>query len=128
MKLLTDTHAMLWWLRDDRRLSQRARALLGDGANELLWSVASSWEIAVKLGIGKLQLDRPLERLFADIVGEQGAVVLPIGHEHCSRLAGLPLHHRDPFDRMLVAQAQHERVPILSSDSKLAAYEVELLW
>jgi PIN domain nuclease of toxin-antitoxin system len=77
VRILTDTHAMLWWLRDDRRLSQRARALLGDGANELLWSVASSWEIAVKFGIGKLQLDRPLNPLFADIIGEQGASMLP---------------------------------------------------
>lgn len=119
---------MLWWLRDDQRLSQRARAHLVDSANELLWSVASSWEIAVKLGIGKLHLDRPLNRLFADIVGDQRASVLSVGHDHCSRLAELPLHHRDPFDRMLVAQAQHERVPILSADSKLAAYEVELLW
>lgn len=128
MRLLADTHAMLWWLRDDRRLSKRARALLEDGANELLWSIASSWEIAVKLGTGKLELDRPLHRLFADIVSEQGAVVLPIGHEHCSRLADLPLHHRDPFDRMLIAQAQHEGVPILTADPKLAVYDVQVLW
>lgn len=128
MRLLADTHAMLWWLRDDRRLSRRSRGLLGDGANELLWSMASSWEIAVKLGIGKLELDRPLHRLFADLVSEQGVVVLPIGHEHCTRVAELPLHHRDPFDRMLVAQAEHEGVPILTADPKLAAYDVELLW
>ena len=119
---------MLWWLRDDSRLSRRARTILGDGANELLWSIASSWEVAVKLGIGKLELDLPLHRLFADIVSEQGAIVLPIGHEHCALLADLPRHHRDPFDRMLIAQAQHERVPILTADPKLAAYEVELVW
>lgn len=128
MKLLADTHAMLWWLRDDDRLSPRARALLGDGANEVLWSLASSWEIAVKLATGKLELDRPPHRLFADLVTEQGVVLLPIGHEHCALLAAVPLHHRDPFDRMLVVQAQHERVPILSADGKLAAYDVKLLW
>lgn len=128
MKVLADTHVMLWWLRDDRRLSERALALLEDGGIELLWSVASSWEIAVKLAIGKLELDRPLERLFADLVSEQGVVLLPVGHDHCARLAGLPLHHRDPFDRMLVAQAQHERVPILTADAKLAAYDVDVLW
>ena len=128
LRFLTDTHAMLWWLRDDRRLSPRARAFREDGANELLWSIASSWEVAVKLGIGKLELDLPLHRLFADIVSEQGAIVLPIGHEHCALLADLPRHHRDPFDRMLIAQAQHERVPILTADPKLAAYEVELVW
>lgn len=128
MRFLADTHALLWWLRDDPRLSKRARSLLGDGANELLWSVASSWEIAVKVASGKLELDRPLPRLFADIVGDQGAVVLPVGHEHCARVAELPRHHGDPFDRMLVAQAQHERVPILSADGKLNAYDVQVLW
>ena len=128
MKLLTDTHAMLWWLRDDPRLSVRGRAVLADSANEVLWSLASSWEVAIKVATGKLELDRPLERLFAELVGEQAVVLLPIGHEHCVRLAALPLHHRDPFDRMLVVQAQHERVPILTADSKFAAYDVDVVW
>lgn len=128
MRLLVDTHAMLWWLRDDHRLSRRARATLADGGNELLWSIASSWEIAVKLRIGKLELDRPLDRLFADLVSEQGVELVPVGHEHCSRLGNLPIHHRDPFDRMLVVQAQHARVPILSADSKFSAYDVEIVW
>ena len=119
---------MLWWLRDDAQLSPRARAILNDGANELLWSVASSWEIAVKLRAGKLELGRPLERLYADLVTDQGVEVLPIGHELCARVAELPLHHRDPFDRMLAAQAQQERAPILTADPKLGAYDVEVLW
>lgn len=128
MRLLADTHAVLWWMRDDARLSARARTVLRDGANQLLWSMASSWEIAVKRSIGKLEIDRPLHRLFADLVSEQGLVVLPILHHHCVRLAELPLHHRDPFDRMLVAQAQQERVPLLTGDPKLAAYDVEIVW
>lgn len=128
MRLLVDTHAMLWWLRDDSRLSPRARAILEDGGNELLWSLASSWEIAVKIRSGKLDLDRPLERLYADLVTEQGVVLLPVSHDHCARVADLPLHHRDPFDRMLVVQAQHARVPLLTADPKLGAYEVQLLW
>jgi PIN domain nuclease of toxin-antitoxin system len=128
VRLLTDTHAMLWWLRDDERLSPRARQLLGGGGNELLWSMASSWEIAVKLGLRKLEIGRPLPRLFADLVSDQGVVVLPIGHDHCSLLADLPLHHRDPFDRMLVVQAMQERVPILTADPKLSAYDVEIVW
>jgi PIN domain nuclease of toxin-antitoxin system len=119
---------MLWWLREDERLSRRAYVVLGDGDNELLWSIASSWEIAVKLRAGKLELGRPLERLYADLVSEQGVAVLPIGHEHCARVAVLPLHHRNPFDRMLVAQAQLERVPVLTADPKLGAYDVELVW
>ncbi len=128
MRLLVDTHAMLWWLRDDPRLSPTARTILGDGANALLWSIASSWEIGVKLGTGKLDLDRPVDRLFADLVTDQGVEMLSIGHQHCTRVATLPLHHRDPFDRMLVVQAQAERVPILTADGKLGAYEVELVW
>lgn len=119
---------MLWWLRDDPRLSHRARVVLEDGGNELLWSIASSWEIAVKLRLGKLELDRPLERLYADLVSDQGVEILPISHEHCARLAGLPLYHRDPFDRMLVVQAQHARLPLLSADPKLEAYDVKVLW
>lgn len=119
---------MLWWLRDDRRLSQRARALLADGGNELLWSIASSWEIAVKLPLGKLQIGRPLADLFAELVSNQAVQVLPVGHEHCARLAELPLHHRDPFDRMLVVQAQVARVPVLSADPKVGFYDIEVLW
>lgn len=128
VRLLADTHAMLWWLRDDPRLSARAREIVLDGGNELLWSMASSWEIAVKHGLGKLELDRPLHRLFAELVGEQGLEVLPIRHRHCVRVAELPRHHRDPFDRMLIAQAQEERVPLLTADPKLAAYDVEVVW
>jgi PIN domain nuclease of toxin-antitoxin system len=119
---------MLWWLRDDRRLSPRARAILADGANEVLWSIASSWELAVKLGTGKLELARPLPHLFAELVGEQGVAMLPISPGHCARVADLPRHHRDPFDRMLVAQAQEQGVPILTADPKLAAYDVEIVW
>lgn len=128
MKVLVDTHAMLWWLKADERLSDTARRILRDGRNELLWSLASSWEIAVKLGIGKLEIDRPVHRLFADLVSEQGVRVLPLGHEHCTLLAALPHHHRDPFDRMLVVQAQEAAVPLLTADPKLAAYDVETIW
>lgn len=128
MRLLVDTHVMLWWLRDDRRLSRQARSIVADAANELLWSIASSWEIAVKLRIGKLELDRPLERLFADLISEQGLELLPVSHEHCTRLCNLPLHHRDPFDRMLVVQAQHAGVPLMTADPKFKAYDIRLLW
>lgn len=89
---------MLWWLRSDSRLSRRARRFIGDSRNELLWSIASSWEIGVKLSVGKLEIDRPVHRLFAELVGEQGLEVLPISHDHCAHLSDLPLHHRDPFD------------------------------
>jgi PIN domain nuclease of toxin-antitoxin system len=128
VRVLLDTHAMLWWLADDPRLSLSAREVIADGRNRLLWSMASSWEIAVKVGIGKLELDRPLTRLFADIVTEQGVELLLIDHDHCARLGGLPLYHRDPFDRMLVVQALQAKVPVLSGDAKLAPYGIDVIW
>lgn len=128
MRALVDTHVLLWWLKDDERLSAMARDVLADGDSHLLWSMASSWEIAVKARTGKLRLGRPIERLFGEIVGRQGLEILPITHEHCGRVARLPLHHRDPFDRMLVAQANQEKVPIVSADRKLDQYRVETIW
>lgn len=127
MKLLVDTHIVLWWMREDPRLPEMASRLISDGTNQLLWSLASSWEIAVKISVGKLQLDRPLHRFFADVVKAQQMELLHIGHDHCACAATLPLHHRDPFDRMLIAQAQVEKVPILTLDPKVALYEVETL-
>lgn len=119
---------MLWWLANDPRLSHQARATIAEGGNQLVWSIASSWEIAIKVGIGRLGLGRSLSQLFSDIVSGQAVELLAITHEHCGRLAELPLHHRDPFDRMLVAQAQAESVPILTADAKLARYDVETRW
>lgn len=119
---------MLWWLRDDPRLSGQARQLITNGQNELLWSLASSWEIAVKISVGKLDLGRPIQRLFADLTSGQNLELLAIHHEHCIRQANLPLHHRDPFDRMLVAQALTEEVPILTADSKLGLYDIETIF
>ncbi len=128
MKVLLDTHAMLWWLTDDPRLSATARQTLADRSSTLLWSLASSWEIAIKISLGKLHLNRPVQQLFADIVSVQAVEALDTTHAHCRQLAHLPLLHRDPFDRMLVAQAQVERLPLLSADPKIAAYEVTVIW
>jgi len=128
MRLLLDTHAMLWWLSGDARMSELAREAITDGRNQLVWSMASSWEIAIKVGIGKLALQRPLTELFSEIVSGQAVQLLPITHDHCVLLGELPLHHRDPFDRMLVAQAQAERLPILSADPKLSRYDIEVWW
>jgi PIN domain nuclease of toxin-antitoxin system len=128
MRLLVDTHIMLWWMRGDSRLSTKAGRLIAGGDNQLVWSIVSSWEIAVKVSIGKLVLDRPLHRLYADLIGEQKLELLVVGHQHCVHLGTLPLHHRDPFDRMLVAQAQVENIPILTGDAKLSRYEVEIVF
>ena len=119
---------MLWWLSNDSRMSAVARDTLQDGRNQLFWSMASLWEISIKVGIGKLELRRPLTQLFSDIVTGQGVELLAITHDHCAVLGGLPLLHRDPFDRMLVAQAQAEVLPILTGDPKLGRYDVTVLW
>ena len=128
MRILLDTHAMLWWLADDPRLSDVARGIFADGRNRLVWSLASSWEIAIKVGIGRLKLARPLPELYSEIVSGPGVELLHLSHDHCTALGAVPLLHREPFDRMLVAQARAERLPILSADAKLSGYEVDVRW
>ena len=130
MRLLLDTHSMYWYIEDDPQLSGRARTLIQDASNEILVSPASYWEIAIKISIGKWRLNRPYEE-FIDIgLNQYGFQVLPILPTHTARLIGLPFPqgHRDPFDRLLVAQALVEQIPIVSADSPLDAYGVTRLW
>lgn len=124
MRLLLDTHTALWFALDDPRLSGRAAALLEDRTNERLLSAAVVWEIAIKCSIGKLQTPPT----FAGDLLEAGALPLPVSLEHAEAVAGLPLHHRDPFDRLLVAQAQIEGATIVSADPRLRAYDVPVAW
>ncbi|MWB78805.1 PIN domain-containing protein [Pseudooceanicola sp. 216_PA32_1] len=121
MRLLLDTHVLLWALLDDPRLSADQRAAIGGG--ELYISAASVWEIGIKRAIGKLDVP---EELF-DIAVDAGCRPLPISWTHAEAAAALPLHHADPFDRMLVAQARCEGLRLASSDAKLAAYDVDLV-
>jgi PIN domain nuclease of toxin-antitoxin system len=128
MKVLADTHAILWWLAGDERLSRTARRILENPANRRLVSVASLWEIGIKLSAGKL-LDEGLTlRIIADSLNEQEFVVLPIRLEALLRLDQLPWIHRDPFDRMLIAQAMEEEIPLLTADSKISRYAVKTIW
>ena len=130
MRLLLDTHSMFWYIEDDPQLSGRARTLIQDASNEILVSPASYWEIAIKISIGKWRLNRPYEE-FIDIgLNQYGFQVLPILPTHTARLIGLPFPqgHRDPFDRLLVAQVLVEQIPIVSADSPLDAYGVTRLW
>ena len=130
MRLLLDTHSMYWYIEDDPQLSGRARTLIQDASNEVLVSPASYWEIAIKISIGKWRLNRPYEE-FIDIgLNQYGFQVLPILPTHTARLIGLPFPqgHRDPFDRLLVAQVLVEQIPIVSADSPLDAYGVTRLW
>ena len=126
--MILDTHAFLWWGLAPERLSRRARSVLSDPDREFLWSVASTWELAIKARTGKLVLGVALSEFLDERLRSQGVGVLAVEQRHAIRVAALPLHHRDPFDRMLVAQAQLEGVPILSADPKLRRYGVEIVW
>lgn len=128
MRVLLDTHAYLWFLAGDERLSLRGRQLIGDPETDLLFSVASLWEVALKHSLGKLPLVRPFGELFPGQLDTDGVGLLPVEPTHLSRLVGLPFHHRDPFDRLILAQALVEGVPVLTRDRAFAAYGVAVLW
>jgi len=122
--LLLDTHALLWSVGDEDRLSPAAHEMLSTGAVPAYVSAASIWEIAIKRASGKL--DAPKNLL--DKVAEAKFIELGITFEHAIRAGALPPHHRDPFDRMLVAQAQSESLTIVTNDERIAAYDVPVLW
>lgn len=127
MKVLLDTHVLLWWLHDASRLRPATRALFAEPANELLWSAASTWELAIKVQLAKLRLDQPVHDFVMAVLAEQNLTALPVHHAHAARVAELPALHRDPFDRLLVAQAAVEGVPFLTADGQLAAYGIDCL-
>jgi len=129
MRVLLDTHAFLWWITDDPRLSANARQIIGNGTNELFLSAASAWEIAIKAGLGRLRFkENNLERFIADQLTLNAINSLSININHALRVNILDPHHRDPFDRLLVAQAQLETLPILTSDPLFKLYSVTVLW
>jgi PIN domain nuclease of toxin-antitoxin system len=128
MKLLLDTHAFLWADAEPDKLAARAKAACEDPANELVLSTASVWEIQIKVMLGKLSLRKPLRGLLQDWVRHNGLVILPVQLEHVMRLDTLPSLHRDPFDRLLVAQALVEGWPIVSHDSAVAQYPATVIW
>lgn len=127
-RLLLDTHAFLWFAFADERLSRSACEAIEDPSVVKMLSVASLWEIAIKLSLGKLELGTSLDRFFHDEVEGREIEVLAISNAHLLRVAGLPFHHRDPFDRLLVAQALVEGLAIATSDAGLAAYGISRLW
>ena len=127
MKLLLDTHTFLWFLDDSPQLSQKGKALL-EADNELLLSIASLWEIAIKLRLGKLTVAVPIEVLMTQQLTQNDIEILPITVTPLIVVSTLPLHHRDPFDRLLIAQALVEQMPIVSADPAFDAYPVQRLW
>lgn len=128
MKLLVDTHSFLWSLSQPERLNARAASCFDELREPLYLSAASSWEIAIKVALGKLTLPRPPEAFVPSRMAEIGLRPLPVEHGHALFVSSLPRHHADPFDRMLVAQATLERMAILTADPVFLLYDVETLW
>lgn len=128
MKLLLDTNALLWAMLTPADLSATAAGLLGDPANSLFLSVASLWEITINVGIGKLTIpNSDIESVVANLAAF-GIRVLPIRSEDLKALQKLPHHHKDPFDRMIVSQAQVDGIPIVTTDQRIEQYDVRVLW
>ena len=128
MRLLLDTHVLLWACADPGRIPGPTRVLLEDGGNDLVWSVVGTLELAIKAGAGKLKVPGTLESFLEEQRREMGLEILPLENRHALALASLPDLHRDPFDRLLVAQALVEGVALLSSDAFLRRYGVDVIW
>jgi PIN domain nuclease of toxin-antitoxin system len=128
MNLLLDTHTLLWFLRDDAKLSASAKALIEDPANRKLVSIATCWEIAIKAGVGKLNLSEPSRDLLSRELPRNNFELLPISLDHATAVESLPPHHRDPFDRLLAVQALMEKHSIVSADPFFDAYGVSRVW
>ena len=127
-RALLDTHAFLWWNNEPERLSARAHDFIRDENNEIFFSAASAWEISVKFAKGQLELPLPAEEFVLTRMGREGFRPLPIEVSHALHVGHLPALHGDPFDRLLVSQAQLEGLPILTSDPNVARYDIEVIW
>lgn len=128
MRALLDTHAFIWWVTDDSQLSANARNLIADSGNILFLSVVSAWEIVIKNKLGKLTLPEPVEQYIPGRLAINRFESLPIQMSHVLQIASLPSIHRDPFDRILIAQSQVENLPIVTIDQQITQYLVQTIW
>ena len=128
VRLLLDTHTLLWWLDGDRRLSRRARTAVADEDNAIFVSAASAWELATKARLGKLPGALNVATDVAGCLARQGFLDLPITVYHAQRAGGLQIAHRDPFDRMLIAQAQMEDLPIVTNEALFDGFGISRVW
>lgn len=128
MKYLLDTHTLLWFLKGDKKLSDKARQLIDSPRNSKFLSIVSLWEIAVKVSLGKLALDKSFERLFPEQLYFNRIEILDITVDSLTKLTTLPFHHRDPFDRLIIAQALVEGLPIIGADAAFDAYGISREW
>jgi len=128
MRFLIDTHVFIWYVQNSEKLSTSVTTLINDGRNEILFSTASIWEMAIKQSTGKLNLGIPYASFIKEQMRLNNMELLPINLEHLEIVSALPFHHRDPFDRLLISQALFENMPILSVDIAFDAYPVQRLW
>jgi len=128
MRYLLDTHTFLWWNMDDAQLSSLAKELIADGNNEIFLSAASAWEIAIKTARGRLTLPEDPTRYVSNRLSLHGFQALPVQIHHAVQVYKLPLHHADPFDRLLIAQSQIESMSLISADMEIRKYEIEVIW
>jgi PIN domain nuclease of toxin-antitoxin system len=128
MQVILDTNAFLWWVTDDDKLSKAARSIISNPKNTIFFSVASAWEIVIKYQLGKLPLPDPPKSYIPDRVKYYGFIILSINLKEVLRIANLETHHKDPFDRILIAQGQSLKFPIITSDKKFALYDVDIIW
>ena len=128
MRFLLDTHSFLWFITGDNNLSNKTKYLITDLSNQVFVSVVSLWEISIKTGPGKLELSHPFEELIPKQLALNEIDQLPINLDHLAELISLPFHHRDPFDRLIIAQAMVEDLPIISKNSAFPAYSIDVIW
>ena len=124
MRLLLDANAFVWWVTSSPRLTATARAAITDEVNEIVVGIGAIWELTIKRSLGKLHF--PFD--FEAELRKENFPVLPISFAHLRKLDGMPLHHRDPFDRLLIAQALAEGIPVATADRRFAAYGVQIVW
>ena len=128
MRFLLDTHSFLWFIGGDEQLPLAARQVIAEIDHEIFLSIASLWEIAIKVSLGKLGLRKPFDELIVEQLSTNDIKVLPIDIGTLSLVTNLQFHHRDPFDRLIIAQAILEKMPIIGKDSEFARYPVDLVW
>lgn len=128
MKYLLDTHTFLWFINDDEALSTTAKALIEDPENSVYLSIASVWEMAIKVSLGKLVVPTPFSEFVMKQLEENGITLLEIKTEHAGLVSTLPFHHRDPFDRMIIVQSLNEKMPVIGKDEAFDLYKVQRHW
>ncbi len=126
--MLLDTHAFLWWVTDTPRISAPAHEAIANPGNDILISPVSGWEISIKAALGRLQLPGPPPEFIPEQLRRNDFGVLPVSMQHALEVSQLPLHHQDPFDRLLIAQARSDGIPVVSGDAAFGAYDVDVLW